>query len=138
MPAAFFDLADEMGLLLWQEFPYACAGYPVEAATLADAAAETTDITREIGSHASLFLWGGNNEVAQLHGGKSGYLPGQPGWVNYGALFLSTIGPAVEGADSSRPYRASSPGSGFETAAVPIPDQPQQAFLGDMHVRGCD
>ena len=66
MPDTFYDLADEMGLLLWHEFPYACAGYPVTPGSLADAAAETTDIVQTIGSHPSIFMWGGNNEIAQV------------------------------------------------------------------------
>lgn len=66
MPSSFFDLADELGLLLWQEFPYACAGYPVtlDDDTLNDVKNETRDIVREIGSHPSLYLFGGNNEWA--------------------------------------------------------------------------
>ena len=134
MPEAFFDLADEMGFLLWQEFPYACAGYPITQETLADAEEETSDIIKSIGSHPSLWQWGGNNEVAQIQSKDPDYLPGTPGWGNYSALFLTAIGDTVSSTDPSRVFRSSSPGSGFETAVQPIPNPAQQPFLGDMHV----
>jgi beta-mannosidase len=60
--APFYDLCDELGLLLWQDFFYACGVYPKGEAFLAEARLEAIDIVRRLRGHPSLALFCGNNE----------------------------------------------------------------------------
>jgi beta-mannosidase len=62
---AFYDLCDEMGLLVWQEFPVACAfltRYPRSAAYLDLAEREGRAIVRALRNHPSVVFWCGGNE----------------------------------------------------------------------------
>jgi Ig-fold domain len=60
----FYDLCDKLGLLLWQDFMFACTGYPVDdPAFLEEIRAEAEDNIRRIRHHACLALWNGNNEL---------------------------------------------------------------------------
>jgi beta-mannosidase len=58
----FFDLADELGLLTWQDFLFACAAYPEEEPIRSEVEAEARDNVTRIAHHASLALLNGNNE----------------------------------------------------------------------------
>ncbi len=59
---AFFDLADELGLLTWQDFLFACAAYPEEEPIRSEVQAEARDNVARLAHHASLALLNGNNE----------------------------------------------------------------------------
>jgi beta-mannosidase len=62
---AFYDLCDRLGLLVWQEFPLACAfitHYPRSKEYLAFVESETRDIVRQVRLHPSVMLWCGGNE----------------------------------------------------------------------------
>lgn len=63
-PNEFFDLCDEYGILVWQDFGFACAPYPVfETEYRASCIKEITYNVKRIRNHASLCLWCGNNEI---------------------------------------------------------------------------
>ncbi len=59
---AFFDLADELGLLTWQDFLFACAAYPEDEPLWSEVEAEARDNVSRLAHHASLALLNGNNE----------------------------------------------------------------------------
>ena len=59
---AVYDFADEHGLLLWTEFAFACAMYPVTRPFLDDVREEVSQVVRRLTSHPSLAIFGGNNE----------------------------------------------------------------------------
>ncbi len=60
----FYDLCDEMGFLVWQDFMFACSGYPLdEKDFLANVCEESRQQLRRLGHHACLTLWNGNNEL---------------------------------------------------------------------------
>lgn len=63
MPQAFFDLADELGLMVWQEFTLACNCYPDDPAYLAVVDRESRAILRDLRQHPSIALWCGGNEL---------------------------------------------------------------------------
>ena len=66
----FYDLCDEMGLLVWQDFPYACSYYP-DTDQYADLArTEATAAVKRLRHHASLALWCGNNENLTMYEGN--------------------------------------------------------------------
>lgn len=60
----FYDLCDELGLCVWQDFMFACAGYPLDDATFVEnIRQEAVDNVRRLQHHACLALWCGNNEL---------------------------------------------------------------------------
>lgn len=63
----FYDLCDELGLLVWHDFMFACTLYPGDDAFLASVRAEAECQVKRIRHHASLALWCGNNELFQLN-----------------------------------------------------------------------
>jgi beta-mannosidase len=62
-PDSFFAACDELGLLVWQDFMFACNLYPSDPAYLAEVSAEVSENVRRIQHHASLALWCGDNEL---------------------------------------------------------------------------
>lgn len=62
-PEAFFDICDELGLLVWQEFPLACNLYPDDAEYLRILDQESRSIIGRVRQHPCLALWCGGNEL---------------------------------------------------------------------------
>lgn len=60
---AFYDACDELGLVVWQDFMFACAVYDLTEDFEANITAEAIDNIKRIRHHASLGLWCGNNEM---------------------------------------------------------------------------
>lgn len=58
----FYDLADERGLLVWQDFLLACAAYAEEEHLSAEIRAEAREQITRLSPHPSLVIWNGNNE----------------------------------------------------------------------------
>ncbi|GAB1316181.1 Beta-mannosidase B [Madurella fahalii] len=64
--AAFYDACDSLGILVWQDFMFACASYPTYPSFLDSVSAEARHNIRRLRHHPSLVLWCGNNEDYQL------------------------------------------------------------------------
>ncbi len=65
-----YDLCDEKGILLWQDFMFACQPYPFfNEAFLANVKKEIEYNVKRLSHHASLALWSGNNEIEAMSGG---------------------------------------------------------------------
>ena len=62
-PDWFYDLCDELGLMVWQDFMFSCHIYPADDAFLADVAIEVREQALRLHHHASLILWCGDNEL---------------------------------------------------------------------------
>ncbi|AWB48214.1 beta-mannosidase [Gemmobacter aquarius] len=62
-PDWFYDLCDEMGLMVWQDFMFACHLYPSTPEFLAEVDAEVRDVVARINHHACIALWCGDNEL---------------------------------------------------------------------------
>lgn len=60
---SFFDLCDEKGIMVWQEFPLACNEYPDDPDYLAVLETEAVNIVRRLRTHPSVVLWCGGNEL---------------------------------------------------------------------------
>ena len=58
----FYDLCDRYGILIWQDFMFACSVYPAEGALLENIRQEAIDNVRRLRNHACIALWCGNNE----------------------------------------------------------------------------
>ncbi len=70
-PEPFFDACDELGLLVWQEFPLACNNYPDEPAYLRVLDQESRSIIRRLRQHPCLAIWGGGNELFNFWSGMT-------------------------------------------------------------------
>lgn len=60
---SFFDICDELGMLVWQEFPLACNNYTDDIKYLKVLEQEARSIINRVKKHASLVLWSGGNEL---------------------------------------------------------------------------
>jgi beta-mannosidase len=61
----FYDLCDRYGILLWQDFMFACGIYPADADFFENFRMEAIENVRRLRHHAALALWCGNNEMEQ-------------------------------------------------------------------------
>ena len=59
---AFYDLCDELGILLWHDMMFACSSYPDDEAFFASVRAEVAHQVKRLRNHASIALWCGDNE----------------------------------------------------------------------------
>lgn len=108
----FYDLCDELGLLVWQDFMFACAPYPEHDRAFADnVRAEAACQVARLRHHACLALWCGNNENQAIQGfGNSRAGTNEP---VLGELYYKHVIPEVLGRlDPATPYRPSSPFGG--------------------------
>ncbi|KAK0628791.1 glycoside hydrolase family 2 protein [Bombardia bombarda] len=62
----FYAACDELGVLVWQDFMFACASYPTYPEYLASVETEARQNVRRLRSHPSLVIWCGNNEDYQI------------------------------------------------------------------------
>jgi len=103
----FFDVCDELGLLVWQDFMFACTLYPGDRAFLASVRAEADHQVRRIRHRASLALWCGNNEIETLNWEALEKSPRLR--RNYDAVFHKVLPAAVAAHDGVTPYWPTSP-----------------------------
>ncbi len=111
----FYDLCDEMGILVWQDFMFACSMYPGDAAFLESVRHEAIDNVVRLRNHPSIALWCGNNEVetAWNHWGWKSNLPASL-WDDYKKVFHGVLPAVCAEYDPSRTYWPSSPSSNLE------------------------
>ncbi|MFH9731679.1 glycoside hydrolase family 2 protein [Streptomyces sp. NPDC017260] len=108
---AFYDACDELGLMVWQDFLFACAAYPEEQPLRGEVEAEARDNVVRLMPHPSLVLWNGNNE--NLWGFRDwDWEPGLAGDSWGGGYYLDLLPRVVAELDPTRPYTAGSPWSG--------------------------
>ena len=62
-PDWFYDMCDEMGIMVWQEFPLACAMYSEKDSYLKVLNQEASSMVRQLRTHGCLALWCGGNEL---------------------------------------------------------------------------
>jgi beta-mannosidase len=58
----FYDVCDELGILVWQDFLFACAAYSEDEPLRSEVEAEARQAVTRLSQHASLAVWNGNNE----------------------------------------------------------------------------
>ena len=133
----FYDLCDEMGLLVWQDFMFACAMYPGDEEFLENVKQEAIDNVKRLRNHTSIALWCGNNEVLsawERWGWKQKVTKEQSEkaanttWQSYVDIFHKVLPEVVEQYDSDRNYWASSPSSELGV--------PESHTDGDAHYWG--
>mgnify|MGYP003716314859 CR=1 FL=1 len=110
-PDCFYDLCDELGLLVWQDFMYCCSTYPTDdEAFMANVAIETREQILRLRHHASLCLWCGNNELEMYHTGEAWDAMHMP-WSEYDLLFNELLPNLVKELNPSCAYWPGSPHS---------------------------
>jgi len=114
---AFYDGCDALGLLVWQDFMFACGSYPAHDDFANSVRAEAEANVRRLRHHPSLAIWAGNNEDYQLANSIKAYditFNGDHRTTNFPARYLyEQVLPEVCAAlDPSRPYWRASPYGG--------------------------
>lgn len=110
----FYDLADENGIVVWQDFMFACTPYPSDPTFLKRVEAEAVYNIRRLRNHASLAMWCGNNEILEAlkyWGFDKKYTPEvyQGLLRGYEKLFQELLPSMVKEFDAERFYVHSSP-----------------------------
>lgn len=132
----FYDLCDENGILVWQDFMFACAMFPGDEAFLNNVKEEATDNIKRLRNHPSIAMWCGNNEIlaawfgwgwqkreTELNKGNADKI-----WKSYTDIFHHILPDAVAANDPGRSYWDSSPSSGMGI--------PADLVNGDEHYWG--
>ncbi len=128
-PGWFYDICDELGLMVWQDFMFACNLYPSTPAFLAEVDAEVRETVARLQHHACLALWCGDNELIgaltwfpQSVANRDRYL------VNYDRLNRA-VEQALKDADPQAVWWPSSPSPG----PLSFGDAWHDDAHGDMH-----
>lgn len=129
-PEEFYRICDERGVLVWQDFLFACAAYPETEEFAAEIEAEARQAITDRSHHPSLILWNGNNEcILGYHEWGWPWILGDRPW---GAVYYSDLLPAVLAElDPTRPYLIGSPSSG-DVFAEPNNDACGTSHLWDV------
>lgn len=122
----FFDACDELGLIVWQDFMFACAQYELDDEFEANITAELVDNIRRIRHHASLGLWCGNNEMETQTLDKA-WLPSIKQKYDYIKMYEYIFPKIVAAEDPQTFYWPSSPSAGGNF------DNPWNENIGDAH-----
>ncbi|HEX2948615.1 MAG TPA: glycoside hydrolase family 2 protein [Armatimonadota bacterium] len=106
---AFFEICDENGICVWQDFIFACATYPTfDEAFITNISAEFRDNIKRLRHHPCIALWCGNNELEQGLVGE-GWTDTQMSWEDYSKLFDNILPQIVHELDPERSYWPGSP-----------------------------
>ncbi len=132
---AFYKYCDQMGILVWQDFMFACQTYEVDSAFLATIRQEAIDNVTRLRNHPCLAVYAGNNEEQDVWfgwGGKQKYFAerGQEErvWQMQRSIFYETLPEVVREYGGGISYRPSSPWA--------FDDTPSDGVNGDDHYWG--
>lgn len=134
----FYKIADEMGIMIWHDFMFACALYPVDDDFLSTVRLEIEQQVQRLQYHPSIVLWAGNNENEMAIAGP--WWPEVTAWNKriremYSQLYVDTIKKIVQILDPTRPFVESSPSNGVLSTNQPyaIARLPNDNKFGDVH-----
>ncbi len=122
----FYDICDELGLLVWQDFMFACAVYNLTDEFEANITAEFVDNVRRLRHHPSLALWCGNNEMEQFVA-QGEWVSSKRQAADYIKMYEYVIPKVLKTEDPQAFYWPASPSSGGSF------DAPQDPNRGDVH-----
>lgn len=134
----FYRLADEMGIMIWHDFMFACALYPTDEDFISSTRLEIEQQVQRLQHHPSIVLWAGNNENEMAIAGP--WWPEVVAWSKklreaYRLLYVETIKPIVQILDPTRAFVESSPSNGIlsSSAMYSIARVPNDNKFGDVH-----
>ena len=125
----FYDLCDEKGILVWQDFMFACAMYPGDKVFLKNVSEEAEYQVKRLRNHTSIALWCGNNENSEAWKrwgwqNNRGKKEKKEIWGNYLTLFKKIL-PSIVAKHSHTDYWETSPKYGR--------GNPKYLLEGDAH-----
>jgi len=130
---AFYDLCDRYGILVWQDFQFACATYPLDdPAYVENVRQEVIDAVRRLRHHASLALWCGNNEIEWLGSRLGWFNQAAPYRTAYEQFFFHQLPQIIAEEDPQALYWPGSPTSN-EPFAAPNSDRAGDAHLWEVY-----
>ena len=107
----FYEICDELGLCIWQDFMFACSTYPTfDEKFMDNVKAEAIDNIRRLRHHPCLALWCGNNELEQGQVGEK-WTEWTMSWTDYSKLFDKMLPELVDQLDPQTAYWPCSPHS---------------------------
>ena len=124
---AFYDLCDELGILIWHDHMFSCAVYPDDEQFLSEIRAETVHQLKRLRDHASIALWCGDNECI----GAAGWFGDREVHVRENQRRYAVQEEAGREADPTRVFWPSSPCAGYADFEH---DAWHDDSKGDMHV----
>ncbi|WNQ13170.1 glycoside hydrolase family 2 protein [Paenibacillus aurantius] len=141
----FYDLCDEYGLLVWQDYMFACSMYPGDPAFIENVRAEAQDNLVRLRNHPCLALWCGNNEIDAawshyLEDAGWGWKEQYPAdarreiWQDYLELFHKVLPEVTEAYAPGASYWPSSPMAGLSEDGTRHSGYTSQS--GDIHYWG--
>jgi beta-mannosidase len=132
----FYSLADEYGIMIWQDFMFACNMYPTNQLFLDNIREEVIQNMKRLKYHPSIVLWAGNNEnEAALYGNWYGTGTDQIYKNDYVKLYVDTIKNDAIEVDKTRPFVISSPSNGLHSEETNYTQSnPYSNFYGDGNV----
>lgn len=102
----FYEKCDELGIMIWQDFMFACASYPEYDEFVENVKKEAIQVIKRLRNHPSVVIWCGNNESEWIWVDKTGKHPDEmPG----SKIFREVLEQICKQYDGTRPYRRSSP-----------------------------
>lgn len=113
----FYELCDENGILVWQDFMFACSMYPATEDFLENVRQEAIDNVKRLRNHACIALWCGNNECLDAwtqwgwrgRAERTSQALADRLWKEYKALFHKTLPEVVAAYAPQTQYHPSSP-----------------------------
>ncbi len=127
---AFYDACDELGILVWQDFMFACGMYPAHPSFQDSVRAEARAAVTRLRHHASLAIWCGNNEDYAVAESIGRYGPGtQLGNFDARVIYERLLPEVCLELDPARPYWPGSPYSPNATGTTASADP----TVGDRH-----
>ena len=122
----FYDICDELGILVWQDLMFACAAYELTRDFEDNIREEITDNVRRIRHHACIAIWSGNNEM-ETFAARGTWYPEKKLQADYIRMYEYVIPRIMEKEDPRAFYWPSSPSSGGGF------DDPDDENRGDCH-----
>ncbi|KAL0277661.1 UNVERIFIED_CONTAM: hypothetical protein PYX00_004879 [Menopon gallinae] len=132
----FYQLADELGILIWQDLMFAVALYPTDDTFLTSVSVEVEQQILRLQHHPCIAVWAGNNENEAALG--SNWFDTNSSFElykrDYIKFYVDTIEPIVKRIDDSRSYIVSSPSNGLKSREEGhIARNPYSPLYGDVH-----
>lgn len=123
----FYDICDELGLIVWQDFMFACAVYELTPQFKENIRREFIDNVRRLRHHASLGLWCGNNEMEMFVEEGHHWVTKKTEVRDYVIMYEQLIPEVLAEYDPQTFYWPASPSSGGAF------DEPNSPDRGDVH-----
>ena len=135
----FYDLCDELGIMVWQDFMFGAGMVPGDKAFQQNVVAEATEQVERLAPHPAVTVWNGNNEVEAAWNhwdGQKQFIASitpdqrEQVWQDYVVIFRDILKSAVALHGNGVPYWPSSPSSNFENPQIAADGSVQN---GDTH-----